>query len=131
MQQVRVSPKDDPVYERPVPAICVLADALGIDHEAAERGLKALVIGGYVIAPRLPTNAMLDAYLRAYGTAPSTPRSAIIGIGKARVRWAAMADKGTQMALSWRRVPDHKCDTLSATPFAPCDEHGVTADGLS
>src|SRR5690349_204670 len=91
------------IFERPTPAIVVLAESLRISHHAAREALQALVEAGYVVAPRLPTNAMLNAYLEAYGTEPTRVQSCIIGIGKARKRWAAMADKGTQMALSWRR----------------------------
>lgn len=93
------------MFERPEPAISILSEELGIDAETALRGLKALVAGGYVIAPRNPTNAMLAAYFDSYGTPPTTHRSCIIGMGKARVRWQGMAKKGTQMALSRRALP--------------------------
>jgi hypothetical protein len=102
---VKRTPFGEPVFEKPAPAICVLADAIGVSHKAARAGLTALVKAGYVVAPRLPTDAMLAAYLESYGTPCSTPRSAIIGIGKARLRWAAMADRGTRMALSVKGVP--------------------------
>jgi hypothetical protein len=117
---------DEPIYDRPTPAITVLADALNISEKDALTALTALVRAGYVIAPRLPTNAMLSAYLRAYGTPATTIRSCIIGIGKARKRWAAMAAKGTQMALSRRRVTQKP-----VTSFPPCDENGGTVVSIS
>jgi hypothetical protein len=95
---------DEPVYDRPEPAIDVLKAALCIDGYSARKALSALVKAGYFIAPRDPTNAMLDAYIGAYGLIPRHPRTIIIGIGKARKRWAAMGQKGTAMALSVKRA---------------------------
>lgn len=110
MPFLRHSHKDDPVYPKPPPAVDVLREALGVDTPTAQTALKALAKAGYIVAPRLPTNGMLDAYLRAYGSPPRTAHSAIVGIGKARVRWAAMAERGMAMAFSLKRVNGRDTD---------------------
>lgn len=87
------------VYDKPRPARVLLAEALGISHEDAGRAMQALIEGGYGIAPRLPTNGMLAAYIEA--TTPATGHEPVItAISKARVRWQAMLDQGTAMAMS-------------------------------
>lgn len=92
------------VYEKPLPARLILARALGVSTDEAGLALAVLIEGGYGIAPRLPTNGMLAAYIEA--TAPARNHEAIItAIGKARVRWQAMLEQGTAMAMSLKYVP--------------------------
>lgn len=92
------------VYEKPLPARLLLARALGISVDEAGLALSALIEGGYGIAPRNPTNGMLAAYIEA--TAPARNHEAIItAISKARIRWQAMLEQGTAMAMSLKYVP--------------------------
>lgn len=91
------------VYEKPVPAVMVLAGAAGVTVDQARAVLVALVEAGYGIAPRQPTNGMLAAYIEAT-TPPKHHEAVITAIGKARVRWTAMLAQGTAMALSFRHV---------------------------
>ena len=93
-----------PVYEKVQPACTILAKALDITIDEARQAMVALVEGGYGIAPRNPTNGMLIAYLEAL-TPPSGHEQVVTAIGKARVRWQAMLEQGTAMALSFRYVP--------------------------
>lgn len=94
----------NPVYDEPPSAIDVLAEALGVTNAQAREGLRALVKAGYVIGPREPTNAMLLAYVECYGQPPISMETMITDVGKARMRWRAMGDKATAMAMSTRRV---------------------------
>ena len=98
-----------PVYEKTPPARVILAKAMDITVEEAGAVMVALVEGGYGIAPRNPTNGMLVAYMEAL-TPPSGHEAVVTAIGKARVRWQAMLEQGTAMALSFKRVPA-SCDT--------------------
>ena len=88
------------VYERTPSAIDVVVDHLGCDAEAALELLRAILEGGYYIAPRIPTDPMLSAYFWAYGHQGWNPRTIIQNIGKARIRWQAMGLAGSAMALS-------------------------------
>ncbi len=85
-------------------AIDVLVQETGCTTEAALETLRALVRGGWVIAPREPSNAMLEAYMASYGQKPTQTSSTITALGKARRRWLAMASTGTAMALSRRFI---------------------------
>jgi hypothetical protein len=98
--------KDHPVYEPPEPALKVLMKEMSVSAHGAKRALRALVKAGYIVAPMKPTNAMLDAYLCSYGQPPSTTHSVIIGVGKARIRWEAMATVGLKMAMCHTCVPE-------------------------
>lgn len=60
---------------QPESAVVLLAQALGLSLEDARLGLTALVRGGYVIAPREPSNAMLVAYAEALIGVPQHPGS--------------------------------------------------------
>lgn len=87
------------IYDKPKPARIILAKALNITVDEAKLALIALVEGGYGIAPRNPTNGMLAGYIEA--TIPPKHHEAVItAIGKARVRWQAMLQHGTEMAMS-------------------------------
>ena len=92
-----------PVYEKPQPAVVILANALGTTVEDARAAMIALSEGGYGIAPRNPTNGMICAYLEAL-TPPTGHEAVVTAIGKARVRWQAMLEQGTAMALSLKRT---------------------------
>jgi hypothetical protein len=93
-------PRSADVYARTRPAIAVMADALGCDFEHAGDALRALVEAGYFIAPRIPSDPMLYGYFMAYGQQAWSPRTVIQNIGKARLRWQAMGQSGTALALS-------------------------------
>jgi hypothetical protein len=93
------------IYEGPRSAVWPLAEALGIEPEDALEILRALVGAGFVVAPRVPTDAMLVAYFDAYGERAYTPNGIVRGIGKARKRWDAMGRAGTAVALSRRHAP--------------------------
>ena len=108
------------IYDKPLPARLILARALGISTDEAGLALSALIEGGYGIAPRLPTNGMLCAYIEA--TYPATRHEAVItAISKARIRWQAMLEQGTAMAMSTK----HLSHTSPVTPNPACDENGV------
>ena len=91
---------DNQVYEQVRSAVDIVAETSGLDAEKSQDILRALVKGGYYIAPREPTNAMLLGYIESYGELPINPRTIITAIGKARKRWKAMGELGTGMALS-------------------------------
>lgn len=96
------------VYPKPRPALNVLAKALSISTEEARNAMVALIEAGYGIAPREPTNGMLAACIEA--TTPARGHEAIItAISKGRVRWQAMLEQGTAMALSRKYIeePSH------------------------
>lgn len=95
---------DDPVYPVCRPAIDVLREAANLTQHDARAALRALVKAGYVVAPREPTNSMLDAYMHALRSQPSTTRSCILNVAKARKRWLAMGGAGTQVAMSTLRL---------------------------
>ena len=89
----------------PLPAKIVLARAMGSSVEEAGKLLSALIVGGYGIAPREPSNGMLKGYIEA--TCPPTNHEQIMtAIGKARLRWQAMLDSGTAMAMSVKYIPE-------------------------
>ena len=89
------------VYESAqVPAIVVLAEAIGCDEKTSLDYLRSLAKAGYFIAPQVPTNSMLLAYFESYGTQAINPATVIHNIGKARLRWQAMGREGTEMAMS-------------------------------
>jgi hypothetical protein len=94
------------VYDKPPPAVGVLAAALNISIPEAKAALRELISAGYVIAPREPTNSMLVAYFESYGKVATNPNTFVVGIGKARRRWAAMGKAGTAVALSTKAIPD-------------------------
>lgn len=122
------------VYDKPLPARVVLARALSISTDEAGLALAALIEGGYGIAPRLPTNGMLAAYIEA--TAPPRHHEAVItAIGKARVRWQAMLEQGTAMAMSLKYLPaqvdthrDSGGDALAAPSLMGSAVHGKAGD---
>ena len=82
----------------------ILADHLNIEFDVALEALRVLAKAGWYLGPHEPTNAMLLAYLEAIGRMPSKPATVINSIAKARRRWKAMGEKGTQVALSRKRV---------------------------
>lgn len=90
-----------PVFERGPSALDVLA-AAGFSRADAKDALSALARGGYVIGPKMPTNAMLLAYLNAHGQFPRNPETILRAICKARKRWQAMGEAGTSAAFSNR-----------------------------
>lgn len=92
------------VYEKPRPARELIAKALSISTDKAGLVISALIEGGYGIAPRNPTNGMLAAYLEAL-TPPTRHEAVITAIGKARLRWQAMLEQGTAMAMSRKSLP--------------------------
>jgi hypothetical protein len=92
-----------PIYDKPLPAREVLANALNISTDEAGEIMTALIEGGYGIAPRWPTNGMLAAYLEATDP-PKHHESVITALGKARKRWQAMLAQGTAMAMSYKHV---------------------------
>jgi hypothetical protein len=98
-------PRSADVYARTTPAIKVVAEAVGCDHERALEILKEIVSAGYFVAPRIPSDPMLYAYFNAYGQRAWSARSIIQNIGKARLRWQAMGQAGTALALSRRFLP--------------------------
>jgi hypothetical protein len=98
------------VYEKPEPARLILARALGVSTDEAALAIAALIEGGYGVAPRNPTNGMLAAYLEAM-TPPTGHEAVITAISKARLRWTAMLEQGTAMAMSRKRL-DASVDTL-------------------
>ncbi len=79
--------------------IDIMAEKLGVEPEAMRDAVIEIAKAGYVIAPREPTNAMLVAYLESYGQTASNVDSVIIALGKARLRWKAMADSGMRASL--------------------------------
>lgn len=90
------------VYGAPRAAIDILVDAgLGLSPRDAKRCLIALTKAGFFIGPREPTNSMLEAYLKAVLPGPVSPGSILNAIAKARLRWKAMAQEATQVAISW------------------------------
>lgn len=93
------------VYEKPLPARLVIAQALNISTDEAAKVLSALIKGGYGVAPRNPTNGMLAAYMEAT-TPPRGHEPVITAIGKARARWQAMLEQGTAMAMSLKYLPE-------------------------
>lgn len=92
------------MFDAPEPALAVVSDALGLKTTDARRLLKKLAKAGWVVVPREPTNAMLFAYISAYGRPPTKASTVIHGIGKARKRWKAMAGAGMRLAMSLKRV---------------------------
>jgi len=98
----------DSVYPAPKPAAGVVADVLGISQEQAVSVLRALVRAGYVVAPRVPTDPMLSAYMACLNSPPSNHRTVLTNITKARKRWAAMGLAGTKVALSHRFLANSK-----------------------
>jgi hypothetical protein len=94
---------DNHVYDPPFPAAMLLAQAANISPQKAVSILRDIVKAGWVIAPRHPTNAMLAAYMEAL-TPPVSHRTAIVNVGKAKKRWAAMGIAGTKVALSFKMI---------------------------
>ena len=92
------------IYEKPPPARLAIARALGVSTDEAGLVISALIEAGYGVAPRQPTNGMLVAYMEAT-TPPKGHESVVTAIGKARVRWQAMLEQGTAMAMSVKRLP--------------------------
>jgi hypothetical protein len=118
------------IYPGARSAIDVLAEEIGCDRQRAREVLQGLVNAGFVIAPREPSNPMLDAYMRALGTRPSRHRSVIMNnIGKARKRWQAMALAGTRVALTFNHYPDQSAQAGEAgtaeTRSGSVHEHAV------
>lgn len=97
-------PRSADVYRRTTPAIAVLSGLIGCDHGRALEILRGLVEAGYFIAPRIPSDPMLYAYFVAYGQQAWSPRTVVQNIGKARLRWQAMGQAGTALALSRRFI---------------------------
>ena len=92
------------IFEPPEPARVVLARALGITIDEAGLGLAALIEGGYGLGPRNPTNGMFAAYIES--TCPARGHQRIItAISKAKLRWQAMLEQGTAMAMSLKYAP--------------------------
>lgn len=99
-------------------AITILARELNIPHENARAALLAIVKGGYWIAPREPTNAMLVAYITSYGDLPTNPQTMITAAGKARARWKAMGESGTARAMSGKNKSESKHQHLGGVARA-------------
>jgi hypothetical protein len=78
----------------------------------ARDALRALLSAGFVIAPRVPTNNMVAAYIDAYGTKPKTSHSMIRAIMKAKLRWSAMATEGCKIAASRKRMGQIEAEML-------------------
>lgn len=118
------------VYDKPLPARLILARALGVTADEAGLALVALVEGGYGIAPRLPTNGMLAAYLEAT-TPPRNHEAVITAIGKARARWQAMLEQGTAMSLSRRYIRSAQAPVGSADApeLQPSSDNLAQKDG--
>lgn len=108
-------PRTADVYRRTKPAIAVIAEATGCSHEDALEILRALAAGGYFVAPRIPTDPMLYGYFTAFGQQAWSPRSIIANIGKARLRWQAMGQSGTDMAMSRKFLGDPAQDVAGHT----------------
>ncbi len=97
--------RSNSIYERPdKAALDIVANAISCDIKTARNVMSALVKGGYFIAPRNPTNHMLEAYIRSYGPLPTNPATMLTAVGKARKRWQAMGSAGTAMALSTKQL---------------------------
>ena len=91
------------VYPSPPCAIDLVAAAAGCSQKQAKAALISLARNGFVVAPMLPTDAMLAAYIDAYDPCIRKTFSVVRGIAKARVRWAAMSKEGMKVAMSHRR----------------------------
>lgn len=113
------TPRTADVYTRTMPAAKVMADAVGCDIDRAMEIIRSMVEGGYFIAPRVPTDPMLYAYFSAYGSQAWSPRTIIQNIGKARLRWQAMGQAGTDMAFS------RKFLTAQGTPTRSAETEGL------
>lgn len=116
----------DPEIIAQVPcAIDVFARATGVDHKLVRSGLIALARAGFVVAPREPTNSMFDAYLRALRTLPTNPSTVVRNIGKARLRWKAMAEAGMKIALSTKalvaQLDEHRNSTSMDAGSSPAE----------
>jgi hypothetical protein len=121
------------VFEKPKPARSILAAECGLSDDEAMAVLRALVRGGYGIAPRNPTNGMLAGYLEATEP-PKHHEATITAIGKARVRWQAMLAHGTEMALSWKFMDrqaiaagTQSAETVQLAPSEGCQSGGKAA----
>lgn len=110
------------VYDKPPPAVGVLAKAMGVSRSKAIEGLRALIEAGYGIGPREPTNGMLAAYIETT-TPPRHHQAVITAVGKARARWQAMLAHGTEMAFSRKYVTDES--DVTVPPISSCGENGV------
>lgn len=91
---------DSPIFDMPESPVDIMAAHLEIAPEAARDALKAIITAGWVIAPREPSNAMLVAYMAAYGQTATTLETIVRNVGKAKKRWQAMGESGTGMALT-------------------------------
>lgn len=111
VRQTRLS--ENPVLDKVPTAVEILVDQVGMTKEEARAVLGAVVRGGYVIAPREPTNVMFLAYMDSYGQRARTPQTVITNMGKARCRWKAMGEAGTKTALSY-----HSPSVKPGTTFA-------------
>lgn len=95
---------ENPVFEGPRRAVDVISEKVNCTIPQAQEILRALIDEGYFIAPRNPTNAMLEAYITSYGPMPKNPKTVITAIGKAKKRWHAMGSKGTSLAMSHKKI---------------------------
>lgn len=104
---------DNQVLDDTRSAIKIVSEASGLDTQKSREVIRALIDAGYFVAPRVPTNAMLLAYIESYGQLPKNPKTIITAVGKAKRRWQAMGSMGTAMAMSLKRcLNDEKAETI-------------------
>lgn len=89
-----------PIMDDPPNAVELMCRAAPLTDDQARDVLRALVKGGWIIAPLEPANPMFEAYIEALGQPATTHRAVLHNIGKARKRWKAMAMAGMKIAFS-------------------------------
>lgn len=88
------------IIAEPGCATQIMADTGLISRDDARAVLTALIKAGFIVAPLEPTNSMFEAYMTAMKPHARTRRTIICNIGKARLRWKAMANAGMKVAFS-------------------------------
>lgn len=100
MNRKMLHSNDHQIFDPPPSPISIMTE-IGIDEKMARAALHAMVKAGYYIAPRNPSNAMLVAYMEAMAPhVTKNIRTMMVNVGKAKLRWKAMGESGTRLALS-------------------------------
>ena len=114
MEQVHRK-RNPEIIAEPPSALRVIALSIGIELDEARAIVRALAKAGFVVAPMEPTNSMFGAYMEALRMPPKRFETVIRNVGKARLRWKAMAKAGIAVAFSEQALVDQLDGHLNST----------------
>jgi hypothetical protein len=94
------------IIAQPPSALRVIALSIGIELHEAREIVRALAKAGFIVAPMEPTNSMFGAYMEALNRPATSHETIIRNVGKARLRWKAMAKAGLAVAFSKQELDE-------------------------